>query len=74
MTATTAPRFNGSYPTLNDRLVSTVTGGASDIQIRSGDGRVYRLVRASDGMELACLGSSSAATTRANELVASGAV
>lgn len=74
MTAKLVPHLAGSSPTFNDRLVSTVTGGASDLLVRTSNGRTARIVRASDGAELADLGSIAAATARANEMVSRGVV
>lgn len=46
--------------------------GTGRIEIRSSDGRDFRLVRVSDGMTLQNIGNLAAATTRANQMTASG--
>jgi hypothetical protein len=66
-------------PTLNDGLTQTINDGKGvpAIQIRtggSGSATNARLVRISDGAELACCGSTAAAVTLANSMITLGSV
>jgi hypothetical protein len=46
--------------------------GTGRIEIRTSDGRDFRLVRVSDGMTLQHVGSLAAATARANQMTSTG--
>jgi hypothetical protein len=58
----------------NDELITTVNdcNGTPQIEIRSGDGRTFRLVRLRDGQELQRIGALADAEARARGLIDAG--
>lgn len=60
------PQF--AVPTFNDQFVGFDAPTGSRIQIRTGDYRTFRLVRAIDGMELSRHGSQAGAQARADAM------
>ena len=56
--------------THNDHVQAVDSTGR--IEVRTSDGRTFRLIRVSDGMELQTLGNLAAATARANQMTSTG--
>lgn len=46
--------------------------GTGRVEVRSSDGRMFTLVRVSDGMSLQTIGNLTAATARANQMTSTG--
>src|SRR5260221_437191 len=56
--------------THNDHIQAVDSTGR--IEVRTSDGRAFRLIRVSDGMELQTLGNLAAVTARANQMTSTG--